>query len=75
MVMLYFSGRGDYVLDPFSGIGTTVISAAIFERKYLCFEKDKNDRQRFYDAVQKLNPELKDKFGNIDFGYDVVKDL
>ena len=75
MIMLYFSGRGDYVLDPFSGIGTTVIAAAIFERNYLCFEKDKNDRQRFYDAVQKLNPELKDKFGNIDFGYDIDKRL
>ncbi len=73
MIMLYFSGEGDYVLDPFSGIGTTVFVAAMLDRNYLCFERNKNDRQTFYDTVQNSDPDLKDKLGNIDFGYDIDK--
>lgn len=75
MVIRYFSGEGDFVLDPFSGIGTTIFVAAIIGRNYLCFEKDKNDRQRFSDAVHDLDPELKEKLGNIYFGYDIEKRL
>ena len=45
----------------------------MLDRNYLCFERNKNDRQTFYDTVQNSDPDLKDKLGNIDFGYDIDK--
>ena len=39
-IILACTDKGDVVLDPFSGSGTTAVSALKNERKYICFEKD-----------------------------------
>lgn len=41
MAIKYFSRVGDTVLEPFSGSGTTIISAIKNSRNYIGFEKDK----------------------------------
>jgi site-specific DNA-methyltransferase (adenine-specific) len=46
------SNPGDWVLDPFSGIGTTARAAKNLLRNYICFELDK----KYYDiAIEELN--------------------
>lgn len=71
MLMMYYSGVGDFVLDPFSGIGTTVFTALMLNRKYLCFEKEKADRQCFHDFAKSMKSTVGGELDNINFGYDV----
>ena len=51
MAMRYFSGVGDYVLDPFSGLGTTVLTAIELKRKFLCIESDDKDMEKYGDEA------------------------
>jgi DNA modification methylase len=54
-----FSVKGDHILDPFSGIGTTMYAAMTACRNSIGYEMDNN----FYDAiVSRLNGII--KFGN-----------
>ena len=44
-----FSKKGDLVLDPFAGSGTTALSAKLTGRHYLAIEKDAD----YYDAARR----------------------
>ena len=54
MAVRYFSGVGDYVLDPFSGLGTTVLTAIELKRKFLCIESDDKDIDIFLSNCTRL---------------------
>ena len=64
----FFSGKGDIVLDPFMGSGTTAISCMLNSRNYIGYElnqdyyKYANDRIDEYEqsALELLN-KLKNK--------------
>ena len=43
-----FSKKGNLVLDPFAGSGTTALSAKLTERRYLAIEKD----PAYYEAAR-----------------------
>ena len=42
------SNKGDLILDPFAGSGSTVIAATVLDRRYITIEKDEN-----YHAIVK----------------------
>ncbi|MCR5140903.1 MAG: site-specific DNA-methyltransferase [Ruminococcus sp.] len=51
MAVLFYSGVGDVVLDPFSGIGTTLMTAIKYKRRFVCFERDDHDRKLFLGGL------------------------
>lgn len=48
-VVRYYSFRGDVVLDPFAGIGTTGEAAAAHNRRFVLAESE----SRYVDIIQK----------------------
>lgn len=46
-IIAILSNEGDWVLDPFCGIGTTAVASKKLSRNYICFELDKG----FYDIA------------------------
>ena len=53
-IILTSSNKGDIVLDPFSGSGTTAVVSRRLNRRFLCIEKNKE----YYDkSVERLNKE------------------
>jgi site-specific DNA-methyltransferase (adenine-specific) len=51
------SHPGDLVLDPFSGSGTTALTAAILKREYLAFDMSENYVQAGRERIQKAREE------------------
>ena len=51
MAVLFYSGVGDVVLDPFSGVGTTLMTAIKHKRRFVCFERDDHDRKLFLGGI------------------------
>ena len=43
-----YSNKGDIILDPFIGSGTTAVAAINTERKYIGFEKE----EEYFDIAQ-----------------------
>lgn len=58
MTIRYFSGVGDYVLDPFAGRGMTVFTAIALKRKFFCMENDKNNLSVFFGSVSRLKNDV-----------------
>ena len=65
MAMLFYSGVGDVVLDPFSGVGATIMTALKYKRRFVCFERDEHDRKRYLSCllaikkrIEKANAEV-----------------
>ena len=65
MAMLFYSGVGDVVLDPFSGMGSTILAAIKYKRRFVCFERDEYDRKLFLGGllafkkrIEKVNTEI-----------------
>ena len=58
--ILSWSNKGDIILDPFSGSGTTAIVAMLTERNYIGFEKNKAyyDNSKIYIKI--VEKEIKD---------------
>lgn len=50
----YFSKKGDIVLDPFMGSGTTAVAAKKFERHFIGFEIDKSRCDYAMERVKKM---------------------
>lgn len=62
-LILGFTNRGNYVLDPFMGSGTIPLACMLNNRKSLSIEKDKN----YYDlALKRLNEYSKNKTLTLD---------
>jgi site-specific DNA-methyltransferase (adenine-specific) len=55
-IILGSSNKGDIVLDPFMGSGTTAVVAKKYGRKYIGIEKDK----KYFDAIQDRLKEAKE---------------
>jgi site-specific DNA-methyltransferase (adenine-specific) len=59
-IILASSNRGDVVLDPFNGSGTTVVAAALLGRKYVGLEQSEKyvefARKRLAHALEKAGP-------------------
>ena len=51
-LMIASSNKGDIVLDPFTGCGSTQLSAIQLEREYLGFEVDSD---YFNTALERIN--------------------
>ena len=65
MAMLFYSGVGDVVLDPFSGVGAAIMTALKYKRRFVCFERDEHDRKRYLSCllaikkrIEKANAEV-----------------
>ncbi|MBQ7186457.1 MAG: site-specific DNA-methyltransferase [Ruminococcus sp.] len=58
MAIRYFSGVDDIILDPFVGIGRTMYAAVKLNRRYVCFERDKQDHKIIFGE----SDYLKEKF-------------
>ena len=52
MAILFYSGVGDIVLDPFSGVGCALLTAVKFKRRFVCFERDKQEVNLFLDGLR-----------------------
>lgn len=52
------SRKGDIVLDPFSGVGTTAIAAILLNRKYIGIEKEKKYIEIAEERINNLMPTL-----------------
>jgi len=48
------SNKGDTVLDPFCGVGTTAVVCRKYERQFICFEKNEEFVQWGEDRIYKL---------------------
>jgi DNA modification methylase len=46
-----FTNRGDIVLDPFCGSGTTAVACKLLGRNFICFEKN---REYYEMALRRL---------------------
>ena len=66
MAVRYFSGVGDYVLDPFAGNGMTVFAAIALKRKFLCIENDENDLRLFFGSVSRLKNDVEMRLSETD---------
>ena len=49
-----YSNKGDIILDPFIGSGTTAVAAISTERKYIGFEKDDKYFEVAKNRLEKL---------------------
>ena len=58
MAVMFYSGVGDVVLDPFSGTGSAIMTAVKHKRIFMCFEHDENDRKMFFGALRVLREHL-----------------
>jgi hypothetical protein len=58
MAVMFYSGVGDIVLDPFSGMGSAIMTAVKHKRRFMCFERDENDRKMFFGALRVLREHL-----------------
>ena len=58
MAIRYFSGVDDIILDPVVGIGRTMYAAVKLNRRYVCFERDKQDQKIIFGE----SDYLKEKF-------------
>jgi site-specific DNA-methyltransferase (adenine-specific)/modification methylase len=54
-IVLGFSNKGDIILDPFAGSGTTPFIAKKYDRRYIAIEKEK---KYFEIIVKRINSEL-----------------
>jgi DNA modification methylase len=61
-VIRYYSFKGDIVLDPFAGIGTTGKAAKSLGRNFVLIERDSN----YVDAIKS---DLTDSFGSEDIAF------
>jgi len=57
-LILKHSNKGDMVLDPFAGSGSTAIAADMTERNFICIE---NDEKYFTDSTNRYLKYKKDK--------------
>lgn len=55
-IIITNSKKGDLVLDPFSGSGTTCAVAKKFQRNYIGIEKDENYYKNSIDRLNKVEP-------------------
>ena len=55
MAVLYYSGVGDKILDPFMGSGMTAAAANKYGREFLGFIFDKNCYDRAIKVVDEIN--------------------
>ena len=55
MAVLYYSGVGDKILDPFMGSGMTAAAANKHGREFLGFIFDKNCYDRAIQVVDEIN--------------------
>jgi DNA modification methylase len=53
-LILTYTNPGEIILDTCSGAGTTAVAASNTNRKYICFEKDKDIYERSLEHVEKL---------------------
>ncbi len=58
MAVRYFSGVGDYILDPFAGKGMTIFTTIALGRHFLCMENDENDLKEFFGKVSRLKNDV-----------------
>jgi len=58
-LILMTTDKNDIVLDPFSGTGTTAISAKRLGRKYIGFELDKKYVEISQEKLERTNPNFK----------------
>ena len=58
MAVMFYSGVGDVVLDPFSGTGSAIMTAVKHKRRFMCFERDEYDRKMFFGALRVLSENL-----------------
>lgn len=72
-IILSSSQKGDMILDPFSGSGTTGIASVLFDRQYIGIEQDENflqlSKQRFLALDDKVKAQFKD---NIKFQISII---
>ncbi len=54
-IILGFSNKGDIILDPFAGSGTTPFIAKKYDRRYIAIEKEK---KYFEIIVKRISSEL-----------------
>lgn len=54
-IILSSSQKGDVILDPFSGSGTTGIASVLFDRQYIGIEQDENFLQLSEQRVLALD--------------------
>lgn len=52
------SNRGDIVLDPFAGSGSTALAAVLEDRKFILIEKDEQWKPMIEDNLRKLQLEI-----------------
>lgn len=60
-IVLASTNKGDLVLDPFSGSGTTGIVSYLYDRNYIGIEKETEYLDLFIKRIEKVKSELTQK--------------
>jgi site-specific DNA-methyltransferase (adenine-specific) len=56
-LILVYSHKGDLILDPFAGSGTTAVAAYLLERRYIGIELDPGYARRAEERLQQMRRE------------------
>lgn len=70
-----FSKKGDIVLDPFSGIGTTAVASEELNRQFIGYEITKNYINKSYERLSKNKSKYRKRIKDEEIKKNVNKDI